>query len=60
MEEVVNVLGSGKLDSGEYLNLDEFLGIFLFLERWREIKIIGLRMRWEFLFKFVKWKVEKS
>lgn len=58
MEEVVNVLGSGKLDSGEYLNLDEFLGIFLFLERWREI--IGLRMRWEFLFKFVKWKVEKS
>lgn len=45
MEEVVNVLGSGKLDSGEYLNLDEFLGIFLFLGRWREIKIIGLRMR---------------
>lgn len=29
MEELVNELGSGKLDSGEYLNLDEFLGIFL-------------------------------
>lgn len=43
MEELVNELGSGKLDSGEYLNLDEFLGIFL--EWWREIKIIELRMR---------------
>lgn len=30
VEEVVNEeLGSGKLDSGEYLNLDKFLGIFL-------------------------------
>lgn len=25
VEEVVNELGSGKLDSGEYLNLNEFL-----------------------------------
>lgn len=25
VEEVVNELGSEKLDSGEYLNLDEFL-----------------------------------
>lgn len=41
VEEVVNEeLGSGKLDSGEYLNLDKFLGIFLgwwrlrLLEEW--------------------------